>query len=136
MQNAHSLVKTGHYGSATNVWQVGLIMWSLKRKMRSPDWNRMQVFRSKLSNNLNNSGETCGYREDMQEEGAGGSLQYSQGLRALINECLLINSAERPSPENLVARTRHGLVSLSFLVTTTSQLHLHPIENSACLQTI
>jgi hypothetical protein len=36
---------------------------------------------------------------------------YSQSLRALVNECLLLESPGRPSPEALVARTRRGLDS-------------------------
>jgi hypothetical protein len=89
-------------------------MWSLKHKAVIPFWDRMIDFRSNLSNNLKAGGKTIGYPEDKQEEGPGGSLLYSQELRALINECLLTNPACRPSAENLVARTKCGLVSFIF----------------------
>jgi len=73
----------------------------------------MKTFRSKLSNNLKTGGETLGYQEDIDEEETTitniASLKYSVGLNALINECLSIQSNSRPTPENLVERTRRGL---------------------------
>lgn len=73
----------------------------------------MKIFRSKLSNNLKTGGETLGYQEDIDEEETTisnmASLKYSVGLNALINECLSIQSNSRPTPENLVQRTRRGL---------------------------
>lgn len=87
-------------------------MWCMKHRLGYPDWNGpMKIFRSRLSQKLRDSGYTCGYDKDIYEEMSDKGSIYSKDLCALINECLLINSAERPSAESLVHRTKDGMES-------------------------
>lgn len=86
-------------------------MWSLKRNVRYPHWPDMRCFKSTLSNRLKTAGMTCGSIDDELEDDPDSILaQYSETLRALINECLLVSPHERPSAEELLERTKDGLV--------------------------
>jgi hypothetical protein len=80
----------------------------MKRGCSYSDTESLIIFRSKLSEKLLNSGYTCGYQWDRDEESANRNSPYSKELRALINECLLVESTERPSLETLVERTKAG----------------------------
>lgn len=107
------MLKSLRYGSKSNVWQIGLIMFCVQHGILLPDWKAMHTYNSKMSNNLKSGGKTLGYAEDLQEDkdhpDLKGKYKYSTSLRVLIRECLLINWANRPTPENLVSRTRRGL---------------------------
>jgi hypothetical protein len=90
-------------------------MWCLKHKLRwGPEWDRetkdyLDIYQSKISHRLMIGGLTVGSSTDKKEETDPSTATYSASLRALINECLLIQTASRPSPEILVARTKRGL---------------------------
>lgn len=106
-------MNSGKYTSASNVWQVGLLMWSLKRNERYPHWCDMKCFKSKLSERLYQAGMTCGTNDDELEEDPNSSItKYSDTLRALINECLLARPSDRPPAAELFQRTMDGLVSI------------------------
>lgn len=91
-------------------------MWCLKHKHQyGPEWDEneskdyLDIYQSKISHRLLIGGLTVGSKTDIEEETDPLIARYSVSLRALINECLLIQTASRPSPEILVARTRRGL---------------------------
>lgn len=120
------------YDSHTNVWQIGMLMWCLKHRCREPDWwngtsdGRIRTFQSKLSSRLQLGGRTLGTKDDMDEESRADLAAYSIGLRALINECLLIIPQNRPTPATLLARTGRGLDTLRM----TAGMLLNPPANS------
>ncbi|KAH8598919.1 hypothetical protein B0O99DRAFT_30444 [Bisporella sp. PMI_857] len=110
----NNLLQNVRYSSASNVWQLGLIMWCLKREKMEPPWPRggkkgLQLHQSTRSNRLKNSGPTLADQYDIDDESPSANPKYSRGLSALIAECLLIRPAERPNAAQLMARTGRGL---------------------------
>lgn len=92
-------------------------MWCIKHMRSEPEWQSyyqpdcLNTFQSTLSNRLKIGGLTLGIKKDIEEEKDGSVSKYSIGLNALINECLLIQHAGRPSPQALFERTKRGLES-------------------------
>lgn len=110
------MLKSSIYGSHTNIWQIGLIMWCLKHLRETPEWSKLHskdhhldIYQSTLSNKLLTGGLTLGSPIDIKEETDSSIAKYSISLNVLIKECLLIQPPSRPTPGTLVARTSRGM---------------------------
>ena len=80
--------------------------------MNEPTWKVLQTYQSRMSRRLQRGGETLGTVLDQNEgKGAGPPPKYSKHLRAVISECLLIQSSSRLLPADLVEKTRRGLAT-------------------------
>ncbi|KAE9367894.1 kinase-like protein [Stipitochalara longipes BDJ] len=101
-------IRDPKYGSATNIWQIGLIMQTLMRRRRSPDWQNYTMYQSTATPRLANGGKTVGLNLDAEQDYLPYGSIYSRSLRNLIAECLLLTPASRPSPQELVKRTAEG----------------------------
>lgn len=138
MQPSGNLLKSFDYGSHTNVWQIGLVMWCLKHRLNYPKWPtrsskaHIELIQSTLSHRLKTGGLTLGMGDDICEEKDGCHSKYSKGLNALIKECLLIQPPSRPSPESLVVRTKRGLEMCHRRVGTS----LNPVPTSLIPQNL
>jgi len=124
-------VESLHYGTASNVWQVGMMMarmtrtgtdrppWNRAMSARPRIWNQLSnwmSYQSRLSEGLRAGGETIGDKNDYMWEfdpHPDRVTIYSAGLRATIHECLMIQHADRPTPARLVEITRIGLEAAS-----------------------
>ncbi|RDL37451.1 uncharacterized protein BP5553_04884 [Venustampulla echinocandica] len=98
------------YGTASNIWQAGLIMLCLIREMRDVQWDALQCYQSSASIRLITGGLTVGTDEDQMEDEYGTS-RYGNNLRILIAECLLISPESRPSPKYVFYRTKFGITA-------------------------
>ncbi|PVH81188.1 kinase-like protein [Cadophora sp. DSE1049] len=101
------------YGSATNIWQVGIIMHCLMSRSHYPIWNlnsidRLRCYNSILSARLRTGGSTIGNSTDQACEYNPKMSIYSIELRTLIHECLIINPYRRPSPREVFRRTQQA----------------------------
>lgn len=102
-------------GTPSNVWQIGWMMhWTICRY----DHNRVDKefpFKIRWTPRLKNSGVTFG-RKLVVPKGIGRDrgreTRYSRALRALILECLLGESDQRPLPEEIIDRTERALAAI------------------------
>lgn len=76
------------------------------------DWknDKLQTYRSRLSNRLKNHGYTLGEKRDIDRQRRDEDHPYySTQIRAVVAECLLCSPSERPSAERLLEKTQEGL---------------------------
>ncbi|KAH7416829.1 kinase-like domain-containing protein [Cadophora sp. MPI-SDFR-AT-0126] len=102
------------HGSATNIWQVGLIMHCLMSRSHYPIWDlnsidRLRCYNSILSARLRIGGSTVGNSTDQACEYNSKMSIYSVELRTLIHECLIIYPYRRPSPLEVLNRTQRAI---------------------------
>lgn len=97
-------VPNARYGTCTNIWQIGLVMQCLMRRKYEPDWPDYEMYQSNGTPRLTRGGHTVGSRQDSKEDSTGSST-YSQALRHLVAECLLLAPANRIPVRELVKRT-------------------------------
>jgi hypothetical protein len=86
------MVRDPRYGTATNIWQIGLTMQVLMRKPpnRVPDWQHFTTSQSKATYRLATGGLAVGsILDEEQDWQVGARSLYSRELRPLIAECLL-----------------------------------------------
>ncbi|CZT47468.1 uncharacterized protein RSE6_08031 [Rhynchosporium secalis] len=123
------------YGSATNLWQVGLIMHCLMSRSRYPDWetssiNRLRCYNSRLSARLRSSGNTIGTSYDQKCEFNAKMSAYSIELRTLIHECLIVNPKQRPRPSTVVQKSGEAIdllrMSMGGILNTTFKAYEEP----------
>ncbi|RDW66852.1 hypothetical protein BP5796_09601 [Coleophoma crateriformis] len=102
-----------HYGTASNIWQIGLIMWCLQKWKFEPDWiyDYMCLYRWDSSDRLSAGGWIVGDDEDrdLAEGKDAPPSQYSQTLRTTIAECLLVEQSSRIDPKALFHQTKEAL---------------------------
>jgi hypothetical protein len=116
------MVRDPRYGTATNIWQIGLIMQVLMRKPpnRVPDWQNFTTYQSKATYRLATGGLTVGSILDEGQDGQEGARSlYSRELRSLIAECLLLAPPHRILPRELVERTAEGVSTWQMSLGTT-----------------
>jgi hypothetical protein len=116
------MVRDPRYGTATNIWQIGLIMQVPIRKPpnRVPDWQNFTTYQSKATYGLATGGLTVGSILDEEQDGQEGARSlYSRELRSLIAECLLLAPAHRILPRELVERTAEGVSTWQMSLGTT-----------------
>ncbi|KAL5322404.1 hypothetical protein ACEPPN_010377 [Leptodophora sp. 'Broadleaf-Isolate-01'] len=101
-------------GTATNVWQVGLIIHCLMSRSHYPIWktnniDRLRCYKSILSDRLRGDGDTIGNSTDQACEFNPSMSAYSVEVRTLLHECLLINPHRRPPPSEVIQRSQQAI---------------------------
>lgn len=87
-------------------------MWCLLRAQKYPYWDApkntkplMKMYKSKLNKHI----MTVGIDTDIEQDAGSRPSRYSEPLRALIAQCMAVQSADRPSVRRLLATTGIGL---------------------------
>jgi hypothetical protein len=114
------MVQNPHYGTPTNIWQIGLIMQVLMRKPPGgrPDWPNYTTYKSTATPRLKCGGPTAGSLLDAEQDYTGCNSIYSRELRSLIAECLILTPANRIPVQELVKRTVDGIASVQMSMGT------------------
>ncbi|KAL2064718.1 hypothetical protein VTL71DRAFT_3856 [Oculimacula yallundae] len=107
-------VSGARYSSATNLWQVAIMMHCLMSRSCFPYWeadsiDRLRCYNSTLSARLRASGSTVGNSTDQASEFNANMSAYSKELRTLIHECLIVNPGQRPPVAEVVRRTGEAI---------------------------
>lgn len=124
-QFTHNIVKDPRLGTASNVWQIGMIMYVLMRRSheRMPNWGgrgdyhqdrtKLMCYQSTMTPRLRNGGSTIGCSRDYDAEKNPLDSMYSRELRSIIHECILVSPASRIPAAELVERTGKNLTALN-----------------------
>ncbi|KFY40457.1 hypothetical protein V495_05423 [Pseudogymnoascus sp. VKM F-4514 (FW-929)] len=93
------------YGSHTNIYQVGLIMWCIiMQKVYDIPYSDSPEFTNLTGPSKKQATMGAGQLETED--------QYSETLRGLVAECLIMSPASRPTSVELLKRTRAGLATV------------------------
>ncbi|KAL3418943.1 hypothetical protein PVAG01_09164 [Phlyctema vagabunda] len=111
--NANSRQANLVYGTTSNIWQVGLVMWSLMHLRHRPNWNDDSMITyfwpGGVSEILTADEATVGDRQDKDEAHGRKQSRYSKALRMTIAECLIIQQHRRIPVRELFHRTKKWL---------------------------